>query len=198
MPTQAANPPDILTLDSWEAGMNQQGSRSSIEDEEQYWTENLFGIGRGNLRSCWGLSEPIYTAPAGKVILRVFFGFYGNTTPQFQRPPPGRLGWMFLSDGSIDEVDLDTRSVNHIPNVWEPIGPAWWASAKVWRPRFVGHTVGQPGGVLFGSPKGLYAWDGTTLSVPGGPAPDWLSNAAETPFPVPTDMPVGWDRPRAW
>lgn len=191
MATQSSNPPDIKTLDQWEAGLNQQGRRSSIEDEEQWWNENLFGIGTGNLRSCWGASAPIYTAPAGTQILRIFFGYYGNTTPPFTAPPPGRLGWMFLSDGSIDEVDLDTRSVNHIPNVWEPIAPYYWASAKVWRPRFVGHTVGQIGGVLFGSPQGLYAWDGTTLYAPGDQAPDWLTNAAETPYPVNTIMPVG-------
>ena len=50
----------------------------------------------------------IYTAPAGTTILRIFFGFYGNQTPQFGAPPPGAMGWMFLSDGTIDEVDLNS------------------------------------------------------------------------------------------
>lgn len=192
MATQASNPPDIMTLENWQAGINQQGLRASIEDEEQWWNENLFGIGKGNLRSCWGPSEPIYTAPSGTTILRIFFGTYGNRTPLNSAPPPGRQGWMFLSDGSIDEVDLDTGFVAHLPNIWTPVAPYYWASAKVWRPRFVGGpSPGQQGGVLFGSPKGLYAWDSETLQGPGDAAPDWLTNAAETPYPVPTVMPVG-------
>lgn len=191
MAVLSKNPPQISTLENWQAGLNQQGRRSSIEDEEQWWNENFFGIGTGNLRSCWGPSAPIYTAPPGTRIVRMFFGYYGNTTPPWQAPPPGRLGWMFLDDGSIDEVDLDTGSVNHIPDVWEPIPPAYWASAKVWRPRFVGADIGQDGGVLFGSPQGLYAWDGTALYGPGDPAPDWLTNASSTPYPVNTTMPIG-------
>lgn len=191
MASQSDNPPDIMTLEEWQAGLNQQGLRASIGDQDQWWNENLFGIGTGNLRSCWGASAPIYTAPGDTVIRRVFFGTYGNRTPLNSAPPPGRQGWMFLSDGSIDEVDLDTGFVAHIPNVWEPVAPYFWASAKVWRPRFVGHTVGQQGGVLFGSPKGLYAWDSETLQGPGDNAPDWLTNAAETPYPVNTVMPIG-------
>jgi hypothetical protein len=98
---------------------------------------------------------------------------------------------MFLSDGTIDEVDLSTHAVTHVGPAWTPITPQYWASAKVWRPQFVGNTTGQGGGVLFGSPKGLYAWDGTTLSSPGDPAPDWLTDAAETTPPVSYTMPIG-------
>lgn len=133
----------------------------------------------------------------------MFFGFIGNETPQFQAPPPGRLGWMFLSDGTIDQVDLDTHQVTHVGGagfqVWNPVPPLYWASAVVWRPQFFGSVAGQQGGVLFGSPEGattggLYAWDGTTLSAPTQPAPDWLTDQAETTPNVPPGgytMPVG-------
>lgn len=191
MPIQSSNPPELYTLGQW-GGLNQQGRRGSIGDEEEWWNENLFAIGPGNLRSCWGHGPAIYTAPAGTRILRIFFGFYGNTTPQFTVPPPGQFGWMFLSDGTVDEVDLSTHAVNHVGQIWEPITPQYWASAKVWRPQFFGNIAGQQGGVLFGSPKGLYAWDGT-LHSPGDPAPDWLTNAAETvpgtPFTMPNGLP---------
>jgi hypothetical protein len=124
----------------------------------------------------------------------MFFGFIGNETPQFGAPPPGRLGWMFLSNGTIDQVDLDTKVITHVGGagtlVWEPIPPQYWASAVVWRPQFFGNVAGQQGGVLFGSPQGLYAWDGTTLTGPGQPAPDWLTDQAETtPNIPPTIMP---------
>jgi hypothetical protein len=202
MAIQSTNPPELFTLDQWQ-GLNQQGLRGSIGDQEEFWNENYFAIGPGNLRACWGHGPPIYTAPAGTQILRMFFGFVGNI-PQFAVPGPqygGRLGWMFLSDGTLDQVDLDTGVVTNIsptPGVgtrypiWEPIPPQYWASAVVWRPRFFGGVEGQNGGVLFGSPAGYYAWDGATLTTPGQNAPDWLTDQAETdPSAPPTVMPVG-------
>jgi hypothetical protein len=178
----------FITMDEWQ-GLNQQSPRASIGDKEEWWNENLFAIGKGNLRACWGPSAPIYKAPDGVYILRIFFGFYGKNTSAFGSPPPGRMGWMFLSNGNIDEVDLDTHEVTTIPNVWLPLGNFFWASAKVWRPRFVGNEPGETGGVLFGSPLGLFAWDGSTLSGPGDPAPDWLSS--DSILGTTTDMPTG-------
>ena len=191
MAIASANPPDIITLNAWK-GLNQQSKRGSIDDEEMWWDENFFAIGPGNLRTCWGRGPAIYTAPPGVQILRTFFGFYGNSTPQFGAPPPGAMGWMFRSDGVVDEVDLNTQAVTTVGQIWQPIGPQYWASAKVWRPQFVGSTVGQQGGVLFGSPQGLYAWDGTTLSSPGDPAPDWLTDLQESdPTAAIPPMPSG-------
>lgn len=196
MPIQSSNPFDLHTLDQFK-GLNQQAKRSAIDDQEEWWNENLFACGPGNLRSCWGHGPAIYTAPSGSKILRMFFGFIGNETGEFNVPPPGRLGWMFLDDGRIHQVDLDTRVVTPVSgtqgsNIWLPISPQYWASAVVWRPQYFGNIAGQAGGVLFGSPKGLYAWDGTTLSQPGDPAPDWLTNAAEGPQPPPAyQMPDG-------
>jgi hypothetical protein len=194
MPIQSDNPFDLTTVEQWR-GLNQQSKRGSIDDQEEWWNENFFAIGPGNLRTCWGPSAPIYTAPAGTTILRVFFGFYGNQTSQFGAPPPGAMGWMFLSDGTIDEVDLNsgvTTGLRAAGPTWQPIAPQYWASAKVWRPAFVGSQVGQQGGVLFGSPLGLYAWDGATLSAPGDPAPDWLTDLQETdPGATPPPMPSG-------
>jgi hypothetical protein len=291
MAIQSTNPFEVVTLDQWQEGLNQQAPRGSISDQNQWWNENLFPVGPGALRSCWGPGPAIYTAPAGAQILRIFFGYIGNETPQFSAPPPGRLGWMFLSDGTIDQVDLDTGDVTHVGSasvlyydyessdtapgsgvanqstdftklavsnvdksgtdrtaffhsmtagetikvngvtwtvtlvtpasgvttfslspaeaappygisrisfnstgpavqVWEPIAPQYWADAVVWRPQFFGNIAGQQGGVLFGSPKGLYAWDGAILSKPGDAAPDWLTDAQES-VPVAYTMPIG-------
>lgn len=205
MPIQSANPPQLHTWENWTAGLNQQAGRGSIGDDEQWWCENLFAIGPGNLRSCWGHGPAIYTAPSGVTIRRIFFGFIGDITPQNGAPPPGAYGWMFLSDGTIDQVDLTdpAHTVVHVGGlghqVWNPIAPQYWASAKVWRPRFIGAVVGQGGGVLFGSPEptgggtvgGLYGWDGAILSAPGDPAPDWLTDALEVSPGVPFTMPIG-------
>ena len=196
MAIQSDNPPDLVTIEQWR-GLNQQSKRGSIDDQELWWDENFFAVGPGNLRSCWGPSAPIYTAPGSTSILRVFFGYYGNQTPQFGAPPPGAMGWMFLSDGTVDEVDLNsgvTTGLRAAGQIWSGVGnpPQYWASAKVWRPAFVGSQVGQQGGVLFGSPNGLFAWDGVTLSKPGDPAPDWLTDLQETdPGGTPPPMPSG-------
>lgn len=205
MPTQSANPPELHTWENWTAGLNQQAGRGSIADDEQWWNENLFAIGPGNFRSSWGRGPAIYTAPSGVTIRRIFFGFIGDITPQFSAPPPGAYGWMFLSDGTIDQVDLTdpAHTVTHVGGagriVWNPIAPQYWASAKVWRPRFFGNQQGQAGGVLFGSPDlsgvggpgGLFAWDGFTLFGPGDPAPDWLTDGLEQSPGVPFTMPIG-------
>jgi hypothetical protein len=195
MPLQSNNDPDILTIEEWIKGINQQSRRGSIDDQESWWCENLFPLDKGNLRACYGPSSPIYTAPGGVKIVRMFFGFIGYPTPQFAAPGPqygGRFGWMFLSDGNIDQVDLDLGTITRIGAIWEDIPPYHWASAVVWRPRFFGSVTGQNGGVVFGSPKGYYAWDGQKLSSPGDPAPDWLTDLAETDpsAPIP-QMPVG-------
>jgi hypothetical protein len=190
VPIQSANQPEIFTLEQF-AGVNQHNRRASINDQELWWCENLFPTTSGSLRSMWGPSAPVYTAPAGDTIRRIFFGYYGNKTPLFQQPPPGRQGWMFLDSGNVDEVDLDTGQVTRVGQIWEPIAPKYWAAAKVWRPRYVGHALGEVGGVLFGSPLGLYAWDGVNLYSPGDPAPDWLSNDDITQPVIPTVMPVG-------
>ena len=183
-----------MTLDQWK-GLNRQALPGSIDDQEEVWNENFFRVDVGNLRTCWGPSASIYTAPAGTTVLRMFFGTYGNQTPQFSAPPPGAMGWMFLSDGTIDEVDLDTGVTTALRSngvIWAAHGPAFWASAVVWRPQFIGSVAGQQGGVLFGSPNGLFGWDGVTLSRPGDPAPDWLTDLQETDptAPIPP-MPSG-------
>jgi hypothetical protein len=196
MPIQSDNPPELMTLDQFK-GLNQQSKQGSIDDQEEWWNENFFAVAPGNLRTCWGRGPAIYTAPSGTVIWRVFFGTYGNQTPQFASPPPGAMGWLFLSDGTIEEVDLNTQQVTGLRAqgaIWSPgaFPSQFWASAKVWRPQFYGSSAGQQGGVLFGSPAGLYAWDGATLTTPGEPAPDWLTDLQETdPGATPPNMPVG-------
>jgi hypothetical protein len=191
MAIQSDNAPEILTLDQWK-GLNQQAHRGSIDDQEEFWNENLFAIGPGDLRSCWGKGAPIYNAGKHRKIVRMFFGFIGYPTPQFSAPPPGRFAWLFLDDGNVDQVDLDNKQVTNLGVIWQPVPPFYWASAVVWRPRFFGSVTGQNGGVLIGSPQGLYAWDGQTLSNPGDPAPDWLTDLAETDptAPIPP-MPQG-------
>lgn len=168
MPVQSANQPQVITLESW-IGVNQSSSRPVINDQECWWLENLFPIAPGHLRSAWGPSAPLYTAPVGMQILRIFF-----TNIDGQNP----LGFMFLSNGTVDQVNLNTLAVTHLGAIWQPVAPHYWADVKLWHPNQFGASAGQNGGVLIGSPLGLYAWDGAIVTAPGATPPLWLTNGA--------------------
>lgn len=142
-----------------------------IDDQSCWWLENLLPIASGHLRSAWGPSEPIYTASSGVQILRIFFANIDGVNP---------LGFMFLSDGTVDQVNLNTQAVTSLGQIWQPIAPHYWADLKLWAPNQFGHTAGQSGGVVIGSPQGLYAWDGATLTSPGQTPPLWLTDSRTT------------------
>ena len=184
MAIQSANPPQIITLEAW-AGVNQSSSRPVIDDQECWWLENLFPIAPGHLRSAWGPSPPIYTAPEGVEILRIFCTIIDGQNP---------LGFMFKSDGTVDQVNLNTQAVTGLGNVWQPVAPHYWADIKLWSPNQVGNQPGETGGLLIGSPQGLYAWDGVTLTPPGATPPLWLTNnqtvdANGDPLVMPVGLP---------
>lgn len=177
MTTQSANPPEIITLYEW-AGVNQLATRGLIEDQECFWLENFWPIAPGHLRAGWGHGPAIYTAPGSVQILRIFFTTIDGVNP---------LGFMFRSDGIVDQVNLNTGAVTSLGIVWQPVAPHYWADLKLWSPNQFGNTAGQSGGVVIGSPAGLYAWDGANLTIPGQPAPNWLtgSNAMVMPSGLP-------------
>lgn len=185
-PAQSDNQPELITLENWPAGgINQSSRRSSIGNDDCWWLENLFPIANGELRSAWGPSPPIYTAPAGVSILRIFCANIDGTNPQ---------GFMFRSDGYVDSVDLHSGAVVSLGQVWQPVAPHYWADLKLWRPNWFGSQPGEQGGVVIGSPQGLYAWDGTTLTSPGQQPPLWLTDGATTdasgnPLVMPSGLP---------
>jgi hypothetical protein len=187
MPLQSANIPKILTLEQWTGsqgvgGVNQSASRSTIDDNETWWCENFFPIAPGELRSAWGPSDPIYNAPAGTQIKRIFFTNIDGVNA---------LGFMFLDDGEVHQVNLETGAVTGLGYIWAPEPPYYWADLKLWSPNQFGNVAGQPGGVVIGSPAGLFAWDGYNLYAPGGPAPNWLTldnvtgNTTTMPYGLP-------------
>lgn len=188
MAVQSANQPQIITLDQW-SGVNQSSSRPVIDDQECWWMENLFPTATGHLRSAWGPSAPVYTASGGNVIRRIFFTNIDGVNP---------LGFMFLDDGSglglVDQVNLNTGAITGLGLVWQPVAPHYWADLKLWQPNQFGNVAGQSGGVLIGSPLGLYAWDGTTVTQPGQTPPLWLTNGQSTdvngnPYVMPSGLP---------
>lgn len=175
MPIQSANQPYIITLDQW-MGMNLQASRTSVNNQESYWLENMFPVGPGQLRSAYGPSAPLYTAPSGATILRIFFANITTQNPS---------GFMFLSNGNVDRVDLNSHAVTNLGQIWQPVAPQYWADLKLWMPSQFGQTTGEEGGVVIGSPAGLYAVDANdVVTAPGAQAPTWLTNGDATTMPT--------------
>jgi hypothetical protein len=187
MPIQSANPTEKIHLFNWtQGGVNQSSDRSVIDDQDTFWCENLFPIAPGELRSAWGPSAPIYTAPSGTTILRMFFAPLNDN----------QYGYMFLSNGNVDQVDVNAGTVTTIPSVWQPVAPNYWADLKLFVPTQVAGpgAIGSPGGVAIGSPLGYFAWDGSTLTSPGQTPPLWLSGGATTdaagqPLVMPSGLP---------
>src|SRR5215467_6080027 len=101
---QSTNLPDTVELAAW-SGVNQSSYRTVIDDQECWWMENLFPVAPGWLRSGWGPSPPIYTAPFGVKIARIFFTNIDGRNP---------LGFMFNDNGDIDQVNLNTGAVVHL------------------------------------------------------------------------------------
>lgn len=188
MPIQSDNVPEIITLWEWTGsssgvgGVNQSANRNVIDDQELWWLENLFPIAPGELRSAWGPSAPIYSLASipGISILRIFFTIIDGVNP---------VGFMFRSDGFVDQVNLNTGFVTSLGQIWQPVAPNYWCDLKLWAPNQFGAGPGQTGGVVIGSPQGLYAWDGQTVTSPGQTAPAWLTGAAGSGTVMPSGLP---------
>jgi hypothetical protein len=185
MALQSANIPEIITLEQW-LGMNRQSARTGVNDQECWWLENLFPVGPAQLRSGWGHSGAIYTAPGGTTINRIFFANITGANPS---------GFMFLSNGHVQRVDLNTHAVVDLGAIWGPVTAPYYADLKLWLPNFYGNVAGQVGGVVLGSPQGLYAVDGNdTVTGPGAAPPLWLTNGQthdgnNNPLVMPSGLP---------
>jgi hypothetical protein len=187
MPAQSDNPYAPIELVQWpEGGINQSTRRSTIGDVDCWWLENFFPLADGELRTAWGPSAPIYTAPPGLSILRIFLATLNGTDVYC---------YNFMSDGTIRAVNVATGAVTNLLGAqWGPTTPPYYADLKVWTPTQVGNTTGQIGGLLIGSPAGYYAVDANfTVTGPGATAPAWLTGGATPPgggsFVMPSGLP---------
>lgn len=86
-----------ITFDTF-AGINTNASRPGIEDNQLYWCDGWFPLGKNNLRTLYGVGDALYTADGGRTV--VLFGF-GNivATP---------IMIVLLSDGSLIQVNTST------------------------------------------------------------------------------------------
>lgn len=164
MAVQSANPPQLVQLDKF-TGMNQQASRSAIDDQELAWCENLTPVGPGNLRSVGGPGTSLFTA-SGKTIVSAF---------SYVRAGVGYC-MAFLSDGSAIEQPLSggspttafAASTFTIPAGTSPRLASWGTSGIV---------------IVNNQTNGYWAWDGTAYAA-GAASPSWLNGGTATNMPT--------------
>lgn len=169
MPIASSNAPQIITLLAWN-GINASASRGLIDDQECHWLENLFPVATGQLRAGYGPSAPIYSAPPGS-IARIFTADITGAPSIFA----------FKTDGTVDRINTVTQNVHPLGQIWQPVPPQYQCDLKLWQPSQYGFAPGQVGGVVIGSPQGLYAVDGNdVVTGPGALPPLWLTGGATT------------------
>ena len=170
---QSANPPQLIVLSQWK-GQNNQAAQTAIDDQEVWWSENLIPLGPSNLRALWGKGPTLATAPTGFSVVSMagWASFAGGGTAHMIA---------FTSNGGGVDINLSTSGVT----VWP--ADTFWVHAST-SPYSLPIPVVQWGssGVAILAPKGMFAWDGTTLTVPGTAAPTWLTNGATTNLYAPS------------
>lgn len=156
----ASFPPngELFTLTDFK-GINTQSPRMSIDDQEMSWDENLFPIGKGNLRTMWGKGTSMFTAVGGRTVVMTYF-FHVSST---------QYGIAFLDNGTA----IQFKTSDGTQTVISATPGTFYNGGNL--PSVV--TFGNSGVLILSSTSsnGYYAWDTVTLYSPGGTAPTWLS-----------------------
>lgn len=100
-------PPDLQFYSPFSfAGLNQQDSRTAIEDQEFFWLENYLPTGKAALRTLWDRGTTLYSAPTGKKI--VWFCWYNIGITYYVA--------IFHDDGTAVQVQQSNGAVTTISN----------------------------------------------------------------------------------
>jgi len=142
-------------------GINTRQTRTSIKDEQFSWIENMQPIDDGTYRALFSNSTTHYTATGGLTIVYIYM-FNAGSTP---------YGFLVLSDGSAVSVNINTNVATNVAGAG-----TFWSGGTAFLPAAV--QVGQGGIVIVATvgSNNYWAWDGSTLSSPGGSVPAWLGS----------------------
>lgn len=141
-------------------GLNTKDSRSSIEDEETSWQENLIRIGAGKLRSVYDVGTAIYTAGGGLTVISFYPFNIGST---FYHA-------VFLSDGTAVQVRLSDGAqtvISAVANTFWQAGRERPACTQ-WGAQFL----------LILTVDNYWIWDGAILYGAGTLSPNVLITRA--------------------
>lgn len=85
-------------------------SRPGIRDEEMSWCDGIMPLGVNNARTLYGVGDSLYTAVTPDSIVRFGFGNAAANPADAGMP----ISIVFLANGSIEEVDVNTSVVTQI------------------------------------------------------------------------------------
>ncbi len=168
-----AGPPDPLMFEDFE-GINTATLRPGVDDKQAAWLDGFMPLGpKRNLRTMYGVSTALYTAPGALTVAFFDFGNIGVTP----------YAIIFQSDGSIVAVNTVTSVANTIA-----------AAGTIQNPSRVNVGFAQYGSkyilIVAKQTNGYFIWDGTTFYSPGGAAPPGTGSPGLTP-PIAEVMPLG-------
>ncbi len=149
-PYTPAGPPDPLVFEDFE-GINTATLRPGVDDKQAAWLDGFMPLGpKRNLRTMYGVSAALYTAPGALTVSFFDFGNIGSTPGSF----------VVQSDGSIVQV-------NTVTGVVTSIAPA----GTIQNPSRNNVGFAQYGStyILFVAKQanGYFIWDGTNFNGPG-------------------------------
>ncbi len=168
-----AGPPDPLMFEEFE-GINTATLRPGVDDKQAAWLDGFMPLGpRRNLRTMYGVSAALYTAPGALTVAFFDFGNIGVTPYDI----------IVQSDGSIVAVNTITSVANTIAG-----------AGTIQNPSRLNVGFAQYGSkyilIVAKQTNGYFIWDGTTFFVPGGPLPPGTSYTPNGGSLV-TTMPLG-------
>jgi len=131
-------------------GTNSKATRPSIEDQQMPWCENWMPLGRGNLRTMYGLGTQLYTNAGQTLVYADSFNI-------------GALPYHFLclSDGSAVAVRTDTGAVTSIGGANSFYTGGTLPQCAQWNNSYLQVIAST----------GYFIWDGSLLFGPGMVAP---------------------------
>jgi len=135
-------------------GIDTSSSRPGIADEAMAWCDGFMPLGKNNLRTLYGVGTPLYTATGTKQIVYFSFANLGASP----------ICIVFLSDGSIDQVNTNTGVVTHIGGAGTIHNPSRTnVGLSQWGSQYILIVANQQ--------NGYFIWDGTALYSSGTISP---------------------------
>ena len=145
-----AGPPDPLIFEAFE-GINTATLRPGVDDKQAAWLDGFMPLGPNrNLRTMYGISTALYTAPGALTVAFFDFGNIGSTPYSI----------LVQSDGSIVAINTTTAVATTIA-----------AAGTIQNPSRVNVGFAQYGSkyilIVSKQTNGYFIWDGTTFFLPG-------------------------------
>jgi hypothetical protein len=166
---------EVFQLSTWK-GVNTRSPRTSIDDQELAWSENLLRLGDGNFRSLYDAAPPLahVHSTSFKIIHMYFY------TINIREPSPGLSTLrnfyviFFYEDGTADQINFTTGVVTPVTTI---PGTFYLQDPTDGVVQIIPDVASfDANGILIICTFGYFAWDGTTLYRNPQIAPTWLTN----------------------